>query len=161
MSGPVTPRTKATPGLAARVCRKCGVEKPLIAFTKNKRCTDGVTHQCKVCTQPKYRQFAIERRHDERFIEARRLSQKKHRAKKYGLTLDQLDALYERARNVCEVCESSPTKTGTSSNDLHVDHCHETGRVRGLLCSRCNTAIGLLSESATLLDRAKEYLCRT
>lgn len=74
---------------------------------------------------------------------------------KYGLTLADYDALLAEQGGVCAVCRTHETKL-----PLHVDHCHSTGRVRGLLCSNCNTALGKLKESpdriAALLRYAQE-----
>jgi hypothetical protein len=56
---------------------------------------------------------------------------------------------------VCAICTSSP-KAGRRR--LCIDHCHETGRVRGLLCDRCNRGIGLLRDNVSVLARAIEYL---
>lgn len=72
--------------------------------------------------------------------------------KLYGLTPEQYTELFERQNGVCAICQEMTT------DRLHIDHCHETGRVRGLLCGKCNKALGLLKDSTKLLDRAKEYL---
>ena len=56
--------------------------------------------------------------------------------------------------DVCGICRRQPT-TGIS---VHVDHDHDTGRIRGLLCFRCNNALGDFEESAELLTRAAEYV---
>lgn len=73
---------------------------------------------------------------------------------KYGLSADDYDFLLMKQRGLCAICDG-----GTSgSGDLHVDHEHTTGKVRGLLCSRCNQAIGLLLDDPELLRRASEYL---
>jgi len=57
------------------------------------------------------------------------------------------------SRNECEICLRRDVA-------FEVDHCHTTGKVRGLLCSRCNSAIGLFLESAELMDAAKSYLAK-
>ena len=79
---------------------------------------------------------------------------------KYGLTKEQYEALLARQSGVCAVCEKPEmrtTKTGQTMN-LHIDHCHKTKIVRGLLCSRCNTAIGFLNDDLGTLAKAVEYL---
>lgn len=78
----------------------------------------------------------------------------------YGLTQQQYEALLARQSGVCAICEKPEmrtTKTGQTMN-LHIDHCHKTKIVRGLLCSRCNTAIGFLNDDLGTLAKAVEYL---
>ena len=76
---------------------------------------------------------------------------------KYGLTTEQYAAMEQAQGNVCAVC-SERCSTGRR---LAVDHDHATGAVRGLLCHRCNRAIGLLGDDAALLRAAAEYLVTT
>lgn len=71
----------------------------------------------------------------------------------YGLSLDEYDALYEAQQGLCAICDRPDP-----NRRLCVDHCHETGEVRGLLCSSCNTALGLLGDDVDRLIRAMEYL---
>ena len=70
----------------------------------------------------------------------------------YGITIDEYDAMFKAQRGKCAVCGEKYGRT------LHVDHCHRTNKVRGLLCQKCNMAIGLLQDSAKLLARAISYL---
>ena len=77
------------------------------------------------------------------------------RIKKYGITVDQYRIMLEVQSGLCAICRRLPTR---SRKLLCVDHCHETGRVRGLLCSACNTAIGLLGDSRERLLAAADYL---
>ncbi len=75
--------------------------------------------------------------------------------KKYGITLHDYDKMLIECNYKCNICEK---KHREAHNGLHVDHDHETGSVRGLLCKECNTAIGLLRDNTFLLDKAKKYL---
>ena len=79
--------------------------------------------------------------------------------KLYGITQEDYDALLEKQHGVCAICHK-PSKPGgkRSASRLHVDHDHETGRVRGLLCNRCNLGIGHLHDSPVLLLSALKYL---
>tara|TARA_R110000796_G_scaffold231424_1_gene349321 strand:- start:349 stop:618 length:270 start_codon:yes stop_codon:yes gene_type:complete len=75
------------------------------------------------------------------------------------MTLDDYDRMNEEQNFLCKICEGK----GFVMKDHHklllvVDHCHATGKVRGLLCHNCNRALGLLKDSAAVLDRAKDYL---
>lgn len=74
---------------------------------------------------------------------------------KYRLTPDQYAAMWDEQRGLCAVClRPELSKNGR----LSVDHCHSTNGVRGLLCVRCNSAIGLLGDTAESLVRALKYL---
>ena len=69
---------------------------------------------------------------------------------RYGISLDEYEGMARRQNGVCAVCEVS--------GKLHVDHEHETGRVRGLLCGSCNRALGLLKDNVDSLKKAIDYL---
>ena len=69
----------------------------------------------------------------------------------YGLTPEDVQALWESQGRRCAIC-------GRSNIKFHVDHCHSTGRIRGLLCSNCNTAIGLFGDDPERLRSAALYL---
>jgi hypothetical protein len=76
---------------------------------------------------------------------------------KYGITHDDFDALAAEQEGRCAICGGTPVGPGKR---LHVDHCHATGVVRGLLCGNCNTAIGLMADDSERLLAAVAYLSR-
>jgi hypothetical protein len=78
----------------------------------------------------------------------------KHALKKYGITLDEYDRLFHSQGGVCRICRL-PDPTGRR---LSVDHDHKTGRVRGLLCHKHNTALGGFNDDLILLQAAIDYL---
>lgn len=82
------------------------------------------------------------------------LSNRIKNLQKYGLTISDYDAMLAGQNGGCALCG----RTNRNGKRLHVDHCHETGRVRGLLCSRCNTAIGLLLHDPKILRRAARFV---
>lgn len=73
--------------------------------------------------------------------------------KKYGLTLEAKSAIIDQQGGVCPICQ-----TDLDFTIQHVDHCHLSGCVRGVLCSKCNQAIGLLNDNTDSIRRAAEYL---
>lgn len=79
--------------------------------------------------------------------------------RQYGITLDQYNEMLEKQGGVCAMC-GRPEKSMIKGKviNLAVDHCHETGRVRGLLCSNCNIGIGNLRHDVELLQKAIEYV---
>lgn len=82
---------------------------------------------------------------------------RKHKLRKHGLTPAAYDALVERQGGGCAVCGALNLRNGRIW-DLCVDHDHETGEVRGLLCHRCNTALGQADDDATTLRAMADYL---
>ena len=84
------------------------------------------------------------------------------RFREHGLTLDEYHALVERQNFLCAVCLEEPQVTyGGSHDGFHIDHDHKTERVRGLLCDKCNVAIGMLRDSPEFARSAASYLERT
>lgn len=80
---------------------------------------------------------------------------------KYGIGLDEYNTLLAKQGGVCAICEQPEwVKHGKSGKiaPLAVDHCHDTGRVRGLLCFSCNVALGKFKDSPELLKKALDYV---
>ena len=86
-------------------------------------------------------------------------ARKGYTLKRYGLTVEEFDALLESQDNMCAICGLKSDDHGNGKR-LCVDHCHETSEVRGILCSNCNTAIGLLGDDPERIAKALEYLKR-
>jgi hypothetical protein len=81
--------------------------------------------------------------------------------KQYGITLTDYNRMLREQSGVCAICHKpeKATKTdGKTLRDLAVDHDHNTGKVRALLCSKCNTSLGIIEEDPSLIDRIKAYL---
>jgi hypothetical protein len=99
-------------------------------------------HRVRLATDPEYRK--------EQKMRGRAEALKSH----YGITLEQYDALLEEQGGVCAICGERPEK------HLCVDHCHETGTVRGLLCKRCNFGLGYYKDDLRRTMGASAYLRR-
>ena len=95
---------------------------------------------------------AWRKKHAARLRAAKR---ERHLQKNYGMTSAQYDAAVLVQNGLCAICQTAPTK-----KKLVVDHCHATGKVRGLLCDACNTGIGYLGDSSTRVEGALWYLRR-
>jgi hypothetical protein len=108
---------------------------------------DGLHPYCKECTSKKNSAYAKSNPKKTRGYNVKKL---------YGISLAEYEALHEKQSSCCAVC-------GVSANDsakgrLHVDHCHSTGAVRGLLCSNCNTSLGLLKDDPERIKKLLTYL---
>jgi hypothetical protein len=78
----------------------------------------------------------------------------------YGISRADYDAMHDAQGGLCAICRRSPVGRG-KVDILVVDHCHETGEVRGLLCGNCNIGIGLLDDDPQVIRKAAEYLIRS
>lgn len=85
--------------------------------------------------------------------EQQRLNQRKKLLKRYGLTTEQWESMKKAQNGACAICGDKPTE-----KNFHVDHCHSTGRVRGLLCVGCNTALAWFEKVHGRLDKVLSYL---
>lgn len=74
---------------------------------------------------------------------------------KYGITIDQYYEIFRKQGRKCKLCGM---KTHNRKSDFVVDHCHKTGRIRGILCFRCNSKLGMYRDDPKLLRKAADYL---
>lgn len=100
------------------------------------------------------RESLARRRADPERNNKRREVQRARRLQRdYGLTQEEYDSLFDQQLGFCAICHQAPGKRG-----LAVDHHHLTGKVRGLLCDRCNTGLGLFRDMPMWLRQAADYL---
>jgi hypothetical protein len=76
--------------------------------------------------------------------------------KEFGISIDEYYKKLAKQKKVCAIC----SKSCSSGKNLAVDHCHTSGRIRGLLCGKCNLGLGLFKDDVILLDTAKKYLLK-
>lgn len=84
-----------------------------------------------------------------------------HNLSAFGINTLDYESLVESQNNKCAICnnnEKAVDKRKNIERSLAVDHCHETGKIRGLLCTNCNIGLGQFKDSLYLLDKAKKYL---
>jgi hypothetical protein len=156
-------------------CKKCGESKPESEFYRAAGCRDGLRPECKACNlaaKHKWyranRQRAIERsvawqranrdRYNARmrvYRSARtELAREEHLKRSFGLTLAEYEALLGGQGSACAICGDEPSP----KRALHVDHDHDSGAIRGLICMRCNNALGLLRDRLDVVFAAADYL---
>lgn len=81
---------------------------------------------------------------------------KRNNEKKYGVSYEQYQDMLHKQNSVCAICGGS--ETHRSKKNLSIDHCHISNKIRGLLCSECNTGLGKFKDDVSLLQKAVEYL---
>ncbi len=133
-------------------CRECRQEKSLDSFFGRNSNKQRVCRDCARQVQAKWRERNPER--------SRFLTKSNQLKRAYGITVEQLEELNVKQNGLCAICQKPETKKRKDGTlwSLHVDHSHSTGKVRGLLCSGCNTAIGLLCENLDTINAAYEYI---
>lgn len=125
--------TAITEQVAEKRCARCKETRPRADFFANPRATSGLSSYCRDCQ----REYMRERN--------------------YGLTSAEFGDLLQEQGAACAICCSEePGGRG----DWHVDHCHETGAVRGLLCANCNIGVGYFGDDAERLNAAAGYIDR-
>ena len=141
-----------------KVCSKCKIEKPLAEFYASRTRANGKQHRCKECSKYFTQQATKEWRANN--PQSNKASNLRAKAKsKYGLPLEDIWQMLFRQNGKCLICKriidfDSPDKC----DKPHVDHNHETGKVRGLLCLTCNTGLGMFGDSPDLLEAALTYI---
>jgi hypothetical protein len=79
--------------------------------------------------------------------------------RKYGITIEEYDAMYADQNGVCAICNQPESLMLRGAiKRLAIDHCHETGKIRGLLCFSCNTALGSFKDDPAIITAALSYL---
>jgi hypothetical protein len=124
-----------------KVCPDCQTEKPLEEFPRNKNIKDGHHTYCKPCHNARGKETK-ERLHGG--------NRHYHLVRRYGIGADQVQAMIRTQQGMCAICRREPA--------VHVDHDHETGLVRGVLCFNCNGGLGQFKDDSTSLLRAVRYL---
>jgi hypothetical protein len=159
-------------------CSICGVTKPFDDFYRAKGMRDGHRSDCKACNQARKREryaadparyIAMVRRwqranpdrmrtyRNERNArpEVKRQQRDMYYRRTYGVSADEVDAMLDAQNGRCAICgERAPDRLAS----MHLDHDHEHGQLRGLLCLSCNQGLGKFRDDPTVLLRAIVYL---
>lgn len=139
-----------------KICACCKQSLDSIHFHNKKEAKDGLQSYCKKC---KTIRRQIRRSHTPDC----KIKNKSYYLKStYGITQLDFDLLYKNQNSQCKICNDSISNIigNTKSRKAHVDHDHLTGKVRGLLCTKCNTLLGMANDSIPILKEAIKYLER-
>ena len=158
------------------VCKKCKIEKQKNEFYRDKSRKSGYSYVCKSCKNKYISEYSkknpqirkeIYRRHKEKYPFANKERRKKYYLKnkdgavfdytlrkEYGISLEKYNEMIILQNNLCAIC----CKPESRKKRLSVDHCHKTGKVRGLLCDKCNNGIARFNEDIQVLKNAIKYL---
>ena len=141
-------------------CRACSIEKPIEEYHISHQGKTGPIYKarCKVCIS-KYQKEGYKKLSEEVKQDRRKKNpcnnfewRKTHRLKsRYGLTTEDFSAMILEQQNKCKIC-------GLDMKDPQVDHNHDTGKVRALLCRPCNTSLGMLKEDPQTIRNMLNYI---
>lgn len=140
-------------------CSGCHETKPEDQFhLLRRRGKEERQRLCKPCAYTKRREWV--RANPEK---ARAQYRRKSLKSRYGLTVEGYEALHAQQRGCCAICgqPEKVSQVGGEPQRLAVDHCHDTGAVRGLLCYSCNRTLGQIGDSVEGVMRFVRYLQRT
>ena len=167
--------------ITEKLCKKCGGTKPLSEFGVSRYKTMSgnsgvrITTHCRECQRARKRAYHKENRtkfvakakawaeaNPERYREQHRGIQHRKRLRRFGITQAEYDALLSAQAGLCAVCGQLPPvhhcRRFAGADSLSIDHSHKTGKVRGLLCRKCNLALGNISESEKIALGLLEYI---
>lgn len=151
-----------------QTCSACKQHKEITEFCKNKNSLNGIHYRCKQCQKVNWNNFVkahpnytkkyrsenkekvLTREKNWRKVNAHKLKAYKLKGR-YGISLEEFNNLLINQKNECKICLKK-------CKILHVDHCHKTGKIRGLLCVNCNQGIGSLKEDTNIMKNAIKYI---
>ena len=146
-------------------CNKCKRYKGKSEFYKHKRCKDGLAPVCKLCISKYLKDYYIKNKRKIIYRESKKYiinSPDKNKARKYKRAIslryrykkseEEYEAQYYKQKGRCAICRKK------SSRNLFLDHDHETGKIRGLLCIKCNFGIAFLNDNIEIMKNAIRYI---
>jgi hypothetical protein len=151
-------------------CSKCDATKSIDDFGKDSSTPDGLTYHCRDCRNAKARIYCqtsgyYAKRHDAhreykrnyyKRPEVVRRVRNQQLLKAFGITVEQYDALLAKQGGKCAICGKE--RASLFEKHMAVDHDHETGAIRGILCEGCNVGLGFFLDNVTLLKNAIRYI---
>lgn len=150
-------------------CRYCKKDLSCELFAKNKSTKDGLSYYCKKCcvkktTESRNREKTINlitgktnytRKHTEYPVNSKEYIKNLTLKKKYNITLKMYNQMLIDQNNKCKICNRHANDL---PKNLDVDHDHITGKVRGLLCGKCNMGIGYFQDNIEIINNALLYI---
>lgn len=143
----------------SKICPKCKTDKPITEYWQRKtRQGRQPASRCKPCSTQANRDWRKKKPdYEKRRYQASKLeTRERHLVRKYGVDLAAYDQMLTKQNGKCAIC--SKLARQENYGVLHVDHCHKTGAVRGLLCRNCNHVLGLMNDNPDLVRAAANYL---
>jgi len=137
-----------------KICSLC--KNPNSLFNRSKKSKDGFASICKNCSNIRSSNWRKQNVEKWKIYNKTIKEQKREQnyRSKYGISIDVYESMLKSQNGACMIC----LKPEPKEKKLDVDHCHKTGKIRALLCSRCNKAIGLLEDNRYMALNVVYYL---
>ncbi len=128
-------------------CNICEKVKSISQFSKSNLTKSKIRGECRDCTNKTKRRIYSENKEKARLYSIK---------KRHNISPKQYYALVKKQEGLCAICHTPLSSLNRKA--IHIDHCHATGKVRGVLCNQCNWGLGHFRDSVLYLDAAKQYL---
>lgn len=138
-------------------CSKCKVEKSLSEFGRSKNEKDGLQYRCKACNKETCKSWykknanSVIAKTKAKYAANPNVARNANLVRKYGITLAERNEMLEKQNGCCAICNEK-------LQNIKVDHCHKTNKIRELLCHNCNVLLGLAKDKVATLQNAVKYL---
>jgi hypothetical protein len=143
-----------------RHCQVCKLDKPIGEFYQSKQVADGYLKICKDCTKMREDRRKDPQKHRDEVKKWRdankALHADMHARWRYGVPIGTYAEMLTKQNGLCAICGTD--QPGGKGGRFHIDHCHASSAVRGLLCTNCNTGLGQFRHREDLLQNAIRYL---
>ena len=138
--------------METRVCSTCKEHKPIEVFPKmgGKR----IGERNSVCTPCRTAYSRVRRKAEPDLVS--KIERRSKLKTQYGISVEQYGEMLASQGGVCAICASK--EPGSRMKHFPIDHCHTTGVIRGLLCTKCNRGLGLFNDNTNRMERAVKYL---
>jgi len=159
--------------ITEKYCGKCDKVKPISNFGSDRKRKYGLTSACKACRNPQSKAWRDKNKEyvkeinkksrdkrkeyysdPERMLKYRNLELKR----KFGITHEQYEKILAQQKGICAICKKFRLNKGKKY--MAIDHCHKSGKIRGILCHFCNRGLGSFEDSQDFLINAIKYLAR-
>jgi len=138
--------------MKTETCNICKETMLITKMIKDKKSKTGYGKRCKNCRREQQR-----RRIEENPEHYEAIWRRQHLKNRYGITPEDYEVMLKEQKGKCAICDRHGQSPG-NKRLLDVDHCHKTGKIRGLLCNRCNQSMGKVKDDIDLLKKFLAYL---
>lgn len=143
-------------------CTKCGEQKKFAEFSKDNNQSSGLRPDCKKCVSKYYYENKSRINKNHKIWRNKNIQKLRNKdlKNKYNITLNDYDKLLREQSSKCAICNKKEIRKANNGKikRLAIDHNHKTGKVRRLLCQKCNSALGYVNEDIDILQTMIKYL---
>lgn len=151
--------------MATKICTRCKENKNINKFGNRSSSKDGLNYICKECNENQKKKWRTEnpdkykkaskKHYNENKDRYAAINRKNNLKRWYGLKPEDVEELLKKQNHTCAICGKHESEF---KKILEIDHDHKTGKVRGMLCHKCNKMLGLIDDSIDILKKSIEYL---